>query len=71
MTVHVTTRPTFSTSRPTVLFVSPVSGSTDFDISPDGERFVMVDDGQRGANSPQINVVLNWLEELKQRVPVK
>ncbi len=39
-----------------------------YDVSPDGERFVMVKDDSA---SGRINVVLNWLEELKRLVPTK
>ena len=49
-----------------------------WDISPDGKRFLMVKPPQSTsgatAGSPprqKINIVLNWLEELKQGVPVK
>jgi hypothetical protein len=46
-----------------------------YDVSPDGQRFLLIKDSV-GANqastatSPSMVVVLNWLEELKQRVPV-
>ena len=60
--------------------VLPVEGfmvfvrSRDYDITPDGERFLMVfPAGQTEASEPvrpQINIVLNWFEELKERVPV-
>jgi hypothetical protein len=43
-----------------------------FDITPDGQRFLMLKELPRPASartSPtSINVVLNWTEELKQRV---
>ena len=46
----------------------------DYDITPDGERFLMVfpaeQTGSGEAARPQINIVLNWFEELKERVPV-
>ena len=43
---------------------------TNFDIHPDGKRFVVVlEDPKRQAD--QFHVVLNWTEELKQRVPTK
>jgi Tol biopolymer transport system component len=50
-------------------------GMANYDISPDGRRFVMVEE-VRASNSgapaaPQIQVVLNWFEELKARVPAK
>ena len=41
-----------------------------FDIHPDGKRFVMVTQGDVPPPEPsQINVVLDWFDELKQRVP--
>ena len=47
----------------------------DYDITPNGEQFVMVfpaDEAESGepVRRPQINIVLNWFEELKERVPV-
>jgi hypothetical protein len=36
-------------------------GGRNYDVSPDGQRFLMIkDDQQQGA--ARINVVLNWLE---------
>ena len=50
-------------------------GPRNFDISPDDKQFVVVMPASPAeANqqlTPQINVVLNWTEELKQRVPSK
>ena len=47
----------------------------EYDVTPDGKRFIAVADAahsQPGAPvAPQIQVVLNWFEELKQRVPTK
>ena len=43
----------------------------DYDIMPDGERLVVVlpaEDSDEGP--PRINIVLNWIEELKERVPL-
>ena len=60
--------------RPRVLFdVSqyvPATGPysypfPNYDVSPDGQRFLMI----TRESKPQINVVLNWFEELKRRVP--
>jgi amidase len=46
-----------------------------WDVSPDGKRFLMIKEPRSASSSDsspsKINVVLNWLEELKQRVPVK
>ena len=54
--------------RTPLSFVS-VRNSTAFDVSADGREFLMYSTGQR-ANTP-ITVVLNWMEELKQRVPTR
>lgn len=46
----------------------------DYDISPDGKRFIVLLADQSDSGEPtraQINIVQNWFEELKQRVPVK
>jgi hypothetical protein len=46
-------------------------------ISPDGKRFLMIKSPASTGAAPsaagprEISIVLNWLEELKQRVPVK
>ena len=46
-----------------------------WDISPDGKRFLMMKEpaatASAGGGPRKINIVLNWFEELKQRVPVK
>ena len=39
-----------------------------YDVSPDGQQFVMVKDE---AGSGRLNVVLNWTEELKRLVPTR
>jgi hypothetical protein len=37
-------------------------------VSPDGQRFLMLKATEQ-TTPTQINVVLNWFEELKQKVP--
>jgi serine/threonine-protein kinase len=75
MAVETMTRPSFSAGKPRVLFEGeyvmtpyPQLGS-DYDVSADGQRFLMVKETARTVFNEQINVVLNWLEELKRRVP--
>jgi len=44
--------------------------SPNYDVSRDGQRFLMLKPSEQEASAPtQINVVLNWFEELKRRVP--
>ena len=72
MAVEVTTQPAFAAGKPRMLFEgryqpSPVQ-STNYDVSPDGQRFLMLKPTEQAAPT-QINVVLNWFEELKRKVP--
>ena len=65
----------FSASNPTVLFegqylMAPASFPA-YDVMPDGQRFLMLKSGEEQQTPTQINVVQNWFEELKQKVPVK
>ena len=39
-----------------------------YDVSSDGQSFVMIKGEQESAPA-QLNIVLNWFEELKRRVP--
>ena len=73
MVVDVSTSPDLTLSQPRVLFEQRYAfGSaqtiSNYDVSPDGQRFVMVKDDSA---SGRLNIVLNWLEELKARVPKK
>ncbi len=41
-----------------------------YDVAPDGQRFLMIKEADEGEGQlGQINVVLNWFEELKRLVP--
>ena len=73
MAVDIAAQATFSAGKPRVLFegrYNPTgSNAANYDVSPDGQRFVMIQPvGSEGGVS-QIHVVLNWFEELKRRVP--
>jgi eukaryotic-like serine/threonine-protein kinase len=80
MAVDIATQPSFAAGKPRMLFEGPYLPRTNFstlatmpnyDVSPDGQRFLMVKSSEQEAAAPtQINVVLNWFEELKQKVPV-
>jgi hypothetical protein len=74
MAVPVTTQPSFSAGRPTVLFRGtyltspfPLTGTT-YDVTRDRQRFVMIKD--QATSATQINVVVNSFEELKRLVPI-
>jgi serine/threonine-protein kinase len=76
MAVPVTMQPVFSAGRPTILFEGdylaspfPQTGTT-YDVTRDGQRFLMAKDVESAA-ATQINVVVNWHEELKRLVPTR
>ena len=74
MAVEVNAKSGFSAGRPRMLFEGPYlpTGASFpyYDVSPDGQRFLMLKPVESQASAPtQINVVLNWFEELKQKVP--
>ena len=51
-------------------YYQPSTARTVYDYDRANDRFLMVDrSGGDEPNSPRINVILNWFEELKQRVP--
>ena len=69
--------PTFTQGTLTQLFdVTPyyLAGARRIAVDPDGEKFLIIKNvGSRTGNEdnpPQITVVLNWFEELTERVPV-
>ena len=74
--VDIDTEPDFSFTNEQVL---PPEGFTvvaynrDYDITPDGERILMVFPADRSVDASRntvFNIVLNWFEELAERVPV-
>ena len=73
MAVSIATTPRFSPGTPTKLFegqfVPQGTATANYDVSPDGQKFLMVADSNETPR--QINVALNWLEELKAKVPAK
>jgi Tol biopolymer transport system component len=76
MSVNIATEATFKAGKPRVLFEkhyepTPATGPN-YDVSADGQRFLMLKPSDQETAAPtQINVVLNWSEELKRRVPGK
>jgi eukaryotic-like serine/threonine-protein kinase len=85
MKVAVKTDPSFSHETPVALFrgsfvnaVLNSFGNPNFnvwDISPDGKHFLMLKEPASGSSAAagpkKIKIVVNWFEELKQRVPAK
>ena len=72
----IQTEPTLEWKNPVALFEAPwplfSSGSVNYDVTTDGQQFVFVQPlpSESDDRSSQINVVLNWFEELKKGVPI-
>ncbi len=73
MAVDIVTQPELLPGRPRVLFegtydIAPPYGRG-YDISRDGQRFVLTMPSESDAAPTQLHIVLNWFEELKRLVP--
>ena len=66
-------RPELDFEIPQVLFVTQIkhlfSDFSQYDVSPDGKRF-LINTLLEEEDATSITLVLNWFEELKERVPV-
>jgi len=74
MSVEISTQTGFTTGKPRMLFEGPYLPSPattpNYDVSRDGQRFLMLKSSATGEEAAtQINVVFNWCEEMKRRVP--
>ena len=68
--VTITTEPELTVSTPAVLFEMPFDGSSSngkpyYDVSPDGQRFLVVSERP----TTEFKVIQNWFEELERLVP--
>ena len=70
MAVAVTTDATFGASKPRLLFGAKALPDPSYDVTAEGE-FLMIEPGESDTPPTQINVVLNWLQEVRQRMAVK
>jgi Tol biopolymer transport system component len=68
MAVKIELKPEFKRlENPRVLFRGPFSEW--YDVTSDGQHFIMMEEEK--VELKALNVILNWSEELKQKVPVK
>ena len=44
--------------------------SSDYDVAPDGKRFLMLKPSTAATDSTEIHVILNWFDDLRRRVPL-
>jgi serine/threonine-protein kinase len=73
MVADVQLVPAFSARAPRLLFEGEYKTSlpANFDVSPDGRRFIMIKPAATADARSRLVVVQNWTEELKRLVPTK
>jgi hypothetical protein len=76
MRVGVTRGPSWSGTTPSVVveegyFTNPVWWGRSYDVSPDGQRFLMIKEGGPGGTAPppRLVVVQHWVEDLTRLLP--
>ena len=72
--VPIETDPNFRAGNPEVVFEGAYflgPGGRTYDVSPDGERLLMIKPVENESGTSQIIVVENWFEELERLVPTE
>src|SRR6516225_4780687 len=74
MVTAVETQPVFTATKPKLLFeghyeTGLLSFESDYDVSPDGQHFLMIKASEQESAATQLNVVLNWSDELRRLAP--
>ncbi len=72
MAVEVRTEPELEFGTPRLVFEWPLGLglSRDWDVTPDGQRFVVLGSSDtEGERWQRINFVLNWFDEVKRLAP--
>ena len=72
--MEITAGPSFAPGKPRLLFDTDrfyfLPGYRNYDVTPDGKGFIMVQPDASAQNPTQLVVVLNWAEELRRRLAV-
>jgi Tol biopolymer transport system component len=76
ISVPIHTDPGFTAGNPELVFEGAYfegvsAGGRSYDVSIDGERFLMIRAVNDESSAPQIIIVENWLEELERLVPTE
>jgi hypothetical protein len=68
MAASIETAPELRVGVPRALFEGPFDG---FDVTPDGQRFVLVRPAYPDLPPRPLTIVLGWLQDLERRAPAK
>src|ERR1700737_1951149 len=76
MVAAIETKPVFGAAKPKLLFeglyergIISFSIEQNYDVSPDSQRFLMIKASQQESVATQVNVVLNWSDEVRRLAP--
>jgi Tol biopolymer transport system component/predicted Ser/Thr protein kinase len=76
MAAAIETKPVFAATKPKLLFEGhyergffSASFQPNYDVSPDGQRFLMIKASEQESAVTQVNVVLNWSDEVRRLAP--
>ena len=72
MAARISYRPEFGAAKPVVLFDKHYKEDPtgrQYDITTEGRQFVMMEENDQVAAATRLNIVVNWFEELKKKVP--
>jgi hypothetical protein len=67
MAVDTELAPTFRAGAPKLLFEKV---SSDYDVHPDGKRFLMLKPAATTADASELHIILNWFDDLRKKVPL-
>jgi hypothetical protein len=68
MTVDTEFAPAFRAGTPKMLFEKV---SSDYDVHPDGKRFLMLKPAAAATDNSELHIILNWFDDLRKRVPLQ
>lgn len=67
MAVDTELTPAFRAGTPKMLFEKV---SSDYDVHPDGKRFLMLKPAATTTDSSELHIILNWFDDLRKKVPL-
>jgi dipeptidyl aminopeptidase/acylaminoacyl peptidase len=76
MAVKIQTSPSFKLGIPHPLFEGDYETSASihsamYDVTPDGQKFLMIKNDEAENSTRKLRIVLNWFDELKGKVPAR
>ena len=75
MAVSIKTKPSLTPGMPSIMFEGKFNRGypygRNYDITPDGQRFLMIREEEIETEATQINIIHNWSQELINMIDYK